>query len=161
MWASTQAQGKCLSDAPNRSHTRTQRGCLCIPAVASSITTFTKGEKSPSGREGAPLTCINGGRKELNTEKSRAGFHRTWCWQSLGQQIQLKDGAGRDWFCGLVFSVITAAMAKAVCNRAASAASQASPRCQGRRGLSGPGSSRGTPGVRGSVCPIDRWLLRR
>lgn len=79
-----------------------------LPDSSPSVKTPTKWENTPQfdylGREGVPLTNINGGRKVLNRHiKIRAGFHCTpwaapctWCWQSLCQQrIQLKDGAGR------------------------------------------------------------------
>lgn len=90
-----------------------------LPDSSPSVKTPTKWENTPQfdylGREGVPLTNINGGKKVLNRHiKIRAGFHCTpwaapctWCWQSLcQQQIQLKDGAGRV-FLGVWFLLLS------------------------------------------------------
>lgn len=170
-----------------------------LPDSSPSVKTPTKWENTPQfdylGREGVPLTNINGGRKVLNRHKKiRAGFHctpwaapRTWCWQSLcQQQIQLKDGAGRDflgvWFLLLsqqlwpkLFAIKQQVAASqesllahtryvlATCSGKASiplgtSVSQAAQRAPALHGVS---SLQGKLGVWGSIRQADHCLLGR
>lgn len=111
----------------------------------------------------------------------------TWCWQTLWQQqIQLKDGGGRDfwgvWFLLLsqqlwpkLFAIKQQVAASqesllahpryvpATCSSKASIPTDASASRAAQRApaLHGASSLRGKPGVQGSIRQTDHCLLRR